>query len=95
MESELFDNGPLEVGYTVYEDFMNYKSGIYKHITGAQLGGHAVKLIGYGEEEGEKYWICANSWTKNWGEQGFFRIAYGECGIEGQVFGCIPAAVSA
>ena len=64
---------------------MNYKSGIYQHKTGSKLGGHAVKALGWGEENGIKYWIMANSWNTKWGEQGFFKIAFGECGIESDV----------
>jgi len=70
-------NGPVETGFTVYADFMNYKSGIYKYVSGRQEGGHAVKIIGWGVEGGVKYWICANSWNTNWGENGFFRIEEG------------------
>jgi C1A family cysteine protease len=36
--------------------------------------------VGYDDPNG--CWICKNSWNTTWGEQGFFRIAYGECGIE-------------
>jgi hypothetical protein len=28
------------------------------------------------------YWICKNSWNPTFDENGFFRIAYGQCGIE-------------
>lgn len=53
-------NGPMMVGLTVYEDFMNYKSGIYKYTTGNPVGGHAIKLIGWGHEAetGDLYWVC-------------------------------------
>lgn len=41
------------------QDFAHYKSGVYKHITGYELGGHAVKLIGWGTtDDGEDYWVC-------------------------------------
>jgi hypothetical protein len=36
----------MEVTFDVYEDFMNYQSGVYQHQTGDYLGGHAVLLIG-------------------------------------------------
>jgi len=41
-------------------------------------------LVGYGEENGTKYWIGMNTWGENWGENGFFRILRGEndCAIE-------------
>ncbi|CAI0470166.1 unnamed protein product [Linum tenue] len=67
--TEVSQNGPVEVAFTVYEDFAYYKSGVYKHITGGVMGGHAVKLIGWGtSEDGEDYWLLANQWNRSWGE---------------------------
>lgn len=34
-----------------------------------------AKLIGWGEENGVKYWILANTYNENWGENGFIRMA--------------------
>lgn len=67
--------GPLETRFNVYQDFMSYKGGVYSHTTGGLAGGHAVKMIGYGTDNGTPYWLCANSWGPSWGEQGFFRIS--------------------
>jgi cathepsin B len=40
------------------QDFAHYKSGVYKHVTGDEMGGHAVKLIGWGTSDaGEDYWV--------------------------------------
>jgi C1A family cysteine protease len=72
--------GPVCACFVVYEDFFSYKSGVYKHVTGAEAGGHCVTIVGYNDDGG--YWICKNSWNTGWGEQGFFRIAYGQCGID-------------
>lgn len=85
----IMNNGPLECAFTVYEDFANYVSGIYRHVSGSYEGGHAVKMVGWGVENGEKYWKIANSWNPYWGEKGYFRIRRGddECGIESQVVG--------
>jgi len=81
---EILTNGPIEVSFTVYEDFLTYKTGVYRHTTGSSLGGHAVKMIGWGQEAGIPYWLVANSWNTDWGFGGFFKIYRGdnECGIE-------------
>jgi cathepsin B len=92
IQLELMANGPIEVGFIVYEDFMAYKKGIYQYTGGAQLGGHAVKIVGWGhdQETAINYWICANSWSSGWGENGYFRIAWGECDIEGNAIAGVP-----
>jgi len=82
IQNNILQYGPVEAGFSVYEDFMSYKSGIYKHTSGSLLGGHAVKIVGWGKENGTNYWIIANSWNVTWGESGFFRIAWGQCGID-------------
>lgn len=48
----------MMMGLEIYEDFMNYRSGIYSHVTGEFMGGHAMKLVGYGHDQKEGlYWI--------------------------------------
>lgn len=39
---------------------------------------HAVTLVGYGEEDGQKYWLVRNSWSPAWGEKGYIKIARSE-----------------
>lgn len=77
IKEELYKNGPVNTGFVVYEDFMTYKSGVYKHQSGGMLGGHAVKIIGWGKDDQGEHWIVQNSWTANWGVDGFFKIAFG------------------
>jgi parallel beta-helix repeat protein len=43
-------------------------------------GGHWITIVGF--DDAQKCWICKNSWGTYWGERGWFRIKYGECGIE-------------
>ena len=81
---EIYENGSVEGHFSVYEDFITYKNGIYQHITGSYLGSLDTRIIGWGVDNGNKYWLAANSWGESWGEKGFFRIRRGvnECGIE-------------
>jgi len=72
--------GPVIAYLEVYEDFRDYSGGVYKYQTGEFLGGHCVSIVGYDDTQG--CWICKNSWGAEWGENGFFKIAYGECKIE-------------
>ena len=92
IKQEIYESGSVEASFSVYEDFLTYKSGVYQHITGSNLGGHAIKILGWGVENEVKYWLCANSWNNEWGDNGFFKILRGnnECGIEEVVFGGIP-----
>lgn len=64
-----------------------YKSGVYIRQSILPMGGHAVKIIGWGTENGTDYWLIANSWNTEWGLNGFFKIRRGtnECGIEEDV----------
>ena len=58
----------MMVGLIVYADFLSYYTGIYSHVSGAYLGGHAIKLIGWGTSGSTLYWICQNQWTEYWGD---------------------------
>eukprot|EP00727_Mastigamoeba_balamuthi_P010395 m51a1_g5979 putative cathepsin b-like cysteine protease (316) ;mRNA; r:244286-245342 len=86
--SEIYHNGPGSASFTVYKDFKAYNGGVYHHVTGEYSGGHVVKLYGWGEMrvrgEVEKYWLVANSWGEDWGNNGLFMMRRGtnECGIE-------------
>jgi len=71
--------GPIMSGMNVFEDFFYYTGGIYKSVYGSYVGDHAICIVGYDDAGG--YWICKNSWGPGWGENGWFKIGYGECGI--------------
>jgi len=81
IKEALIQYGPVLARFNVYEDFYSYTSGIYEHVWGTIVGGHAITIVGYNDDPG--YWICKNSWSEQWGENGFFNIKYEECGIGG------------
>lgn len=71
IQIELMTNGPVETAFSVYEDFLTYKTGVYQHIDGDELGGHAVRMLGWGVDKDDnnneiKYWLLANSWNEDW-----------------------------
>ncbi|KHJ83544.1 hypothetical protein OESDEN_16757, partial [Oesophagostomum dentatum] len=63
----------------------------FQHTAGQFAGVHAVKVLGWGSENGTPYWLVANSWNTDWGENGYFRILRGErhCGFEYGMVGII------
>jgi cathepsin B len=84
IKTEIMTNGPVESSLSVYQDFFSYSSGVYTYTWGAFVGGHSIKIVGWGysTSNGVSYWICQNSWGTSWGNQGFFWIAFGQCGID-------------
>lgn len=70
--------------------------GIYQYVTGSLQGDHAVKLMGWGQDDGIDYWLVANTWGYNWGMNGMFKILRGtnECEIESRITGGLPEKVS-
>ncbi|KAJ1529584.1 hypothetical protein ONE63_006354 [Megalurothrips usitatus] len=92
IQREIMTNGPVEVAISVYSDFPSYKSGVYQYVSGEYLGGHAIRLLGWGTENGTPYWLLANSWNEDWGDKGFFKMIRGkdDCGIESEVVAGLP-----
>ncbi|XP_022083479.1 dipeptidyl peptidase 1-like [Acanthaster planci] len=103
MKIELLRNGPVAVSFEVYDDFLYYRGGIYKHtmLTDRynpwQTTNHVVLVVGYGyagddPDTGEKYWIVQNTWGESWGMEGYFKIRRGtnECHIESMAVATLP-----
>ena len=98
IQAAILQHGPVEAAFSVYEDFENYVSGVYQQTSGSMVGGHAVRIVGWGVDAGVNYWKIANSWNPFWGENGYFRMIRGcpgmsGCGIEDQVTASGPEAV--
>lgn len=85
-------NGPIVTSIDGYEDLLTYKSGVYQHYTGKLHGNHAMKVVGWGEENGTPYWLVANTWNRAWGEAGFIKWLRGSnhCGIEATLVTALP-----
>nr|XP_018899986.1 PREDICTED: cathepsin B-like cysteine proteinase 4 [Bemisia tabaci] len=77
VKHEISHHGPVIAIFYVYEDFFYYRSGIYTHEWGKLAGLHAVRVIGWGKENGVGYWLVTNSWNEDWGDRGLFKIKWG------------------
>lgn len=90
IQEALVSYGPLPATMEVYGDFYpDYSGGVYRFEYGDFVFGHVITIVGYDNNWGdidEGYWICKNSWGTGWGEDGWFKIAYGECQIEDNVY---------
>ena len=54
-----------------------------------EIGGHWIVVVGWVDDAKVKnggYWICRNSAGPEWGEEGYFRIAYGQSGVDDYYF---------
>lgn len=78
---------------TIFTNKTQIYLGVYiKTENATKLGGHAVKLIGWGEENGIPYWLLVNSWNRDWGDNGTFKIRRGtnECRIDNSTTAGVP-----
>jgi hypothetical protein len=96
MMKEIQRAGPIIVALQAPSSLFYYSGGIFtgpppKHEGRPRKGfrmweqtNHAVVAMGWGEENGHRYWIIKNTWGPHWGESGYFRMQRGtdECGVE-------------
>ena len=68
MMQEIYQRGPIACGVAVPESLEEYKGGIYEDKTGDQNIVHDISVVGWGVENGKKYWTVRNSWGTQWGE---------------------------
>ena len=106
MKMQLKKNGPFFGSISVYQDFFAFKGDkVYTKGSSKFIGGHAITIIGWvnkdidireGFQDG--YWVCKNSWGKQWSSSydfpGYFAVKMGinECGIESRS-GCAETNV--
>jgi uncharacterized protein with beta-barrel porin domain len=79
--------GAVDAAAYVTDEFQDYTDGIFSDNATTAANpleyftptNHAISLVGWDDNstgEGEGAWILRNSWSENWGEDGYMRIDY-------------------
>ncbi|CAL5996619.1 Cathepsin_B [Hexamita inflata] len=87
MEQEIL-NAPLLSYMAIFDDLQFYGGGIYQHEYGQMTGYKGVEIVGFGEDDGNKYWKVKLDKGTEWGEEGYLRIIKGidDCFIESNAY---------
>ncbi|XP_053717681.1 cathepsin S-like [Synchiropus splendidus] len=84
--------GPVSVAIDASRPkFLFYHHGVYTDHTCTHDINHGVLVVGYGTERGQDYWLVKNSWSPNYGDKGFVKMARNrnnQCGIA--LYACFP-----
>ena len=81
IKQALITKGPLSADLRMAGTYTN---NVYKCTTDTPVD-HTVIIVGYNDTTSS--WIIRNSWGTNPpGNDGYFNVGYGECGIESQVY---------
>ncbi len=87
MKLALTNVGPISIGIdAAHKSFVFYASGVFYE---PECGNkpedldHAVLLVGYGQLDGQDYWLVKNSWSTNWGNDGYVLMSQKDnnCGV--------------
>jgi len=87
--AEAVTERPVAVAVAASFWWQIYQGGVFTGECDDELN-HGVAAVGFGVSAGpkpQKYWTIRNSWGKDWGEDGYMRLAFGDktlggkCGI--------------
>jgi hypothetical protein len=84
IKQALVDTGPLAVAIGIRDDYGGYWDGDVYRCADDSGANHAVAIVGYDDAGG--YWWVRNSWGTGWGDGGYFKLGYGECYVEEDVY---------
>ena len=83
----LSTKGPVSVAIEADQlKFQLYSGGVFTENCGENLD-HGVLAVGYGHESGQDYIKIKNSWSADWGENGYIKFeltgenSNGKCGV--------------
>jgi len=83
MLQEIYQRGPVACGIAAIDSFDHQQPGYkgvyadFKNPTVYDDINHIISVVGYGVQDGTKYWMVRNSWGSAWGDNGFIRVERG------------------
>jgi len=75
MKDYIGNYGAVSVIVEINDGFRNYKSGVMSQPCSNTKYDHSILAVGYGNENGQDYWIVKNSWGTGWGDGGYIKMA--------------------
>jgi len=74
MRWNLANVGPFVIGVPVHENFSELVDNVIPEPSGRLVGGHALLVVGYDDDTST--FRVMNSWSLEWGDQGFCKFTY-------------------
>lgn len=77
----LSNYGPIVAEMDLYQDFWDFRGrSVYEHKGAGRIKDtHTVEIVGYDDAAG--WWLVKNSFGPGWGDDGYAKVAYGQCRI--------------
>jgi hypothetical protein len=78
IKAALANRNPVVAGITVYQQLMDLQgeNSVYNTRSGQDYGGHAVTIVGYDDNRYGGAFKVINSWSRSWGDDGYFWMPY-------------------
>jgi hypothetical protein len=81
VKKAISENRPVVAAMSVYESFKRQGKGVWNGFTtAAEVGGHAMCVVGYNDALYGGAFEIMNSWGTNWGDMGFVWVKYDDFG---------------
>ncbi len=88
----IYDHGSITAAIYYNDKYYNEKNASY-YFNGSSSSNHQITIIGWDDNYSSEHfnsdvnpgnngaWLCKNSWSKYWGNEGCFWISYYDCTI--------------
>ncbi|KAJ0171289.1 hypothetical protein K1T71_012839 [Dendrolimus kikuchii] len=76
MKVAIYKYGPVVAAIHASRKMKMYDNGIFYDVDCNDYSlNHGITVVGYGERDGDLYWIVKNSWGEAWGEDGYILLS--------------------